>query len=320
MRVPPLPDLNARAVKLVPLAARASKVTFRDFGRPLSPGAGFKDFADSLPRFLAASDLQEAARAIARARAGGRLVALAMGGHPIKVGLGPLIIDLMEKEIITSLSVNGSVMVHDAEVAMAGQTSEDVSQAIGEGAFGVTGETGALINRAAQDALARGRGLGESLGDALLAGSFPHARQSVVAQARRLGVPLTVHLTLGADVYHIHPEADGQALGAASFRDFHLFARLVAALEGGVFLNLGSAVVMPEVFLKALSLTRNLGFSQKGMTTVNMDFARQYRPRVNVVERPTQDSGKGYELIGHHEIMFPLLTLLAQERLRDGDF
>lgn len=313
---PKPPELDLSKLRLVPLSGRHSKVGLSDFGHPLEQPATLRAFGESLPNILGSKDLKEAARAIAKARDADRPVMLAMGGHAVKVGLGPIINDLLKKGILTSLSGNGSVMVHDTEVALMGATSEDVPASLDEGAFGVTDETGAIINEAARRAASEGRGLGESLADLLFSKNPPNARASVFLGARAAGAPFTVHVALGTDVFHIHPSANGAAMGEASMADFRRFAGIVATLSGGVFINLGSAVIMPEVFLKAVSLTRNLGFRQDGLTTVNMDFVRQYRPRVNVVERPTQSSGKGYDLTGHHEIMFPLLMGLALEYLR----
>jgi hypothetical protein len=296
------------------------------FGKALPAGSSFRAFADSLPEILGAKELKLAARAVARARAGDRPVMLAMGGHPIKVGLGPVIAASMEDGFITSVHANGSVLVHDFEAATAGATSEDVSAALPEGAFGVTSETGAFVCRAAREAAAsqgaRGprEGLGEACARILSASDPPWGRLSVLTACHRLGIPFTVHPAIGTDVFAIHPDFDAGDLGKAADADFRLFCRLVADLEGGVFLHLGSAVIMPEVFLKAVSLARNLGFRQEGLFTANMDFILQYRPRVNVVERPTRDRGRGVNLTGHHEIMFPLLMALAREYAEAGDF
>jgi deoxyhypusine synthase len=268
---------------------------------------------ESLPELLGAGDLKTAAFKIAEAKKKNKTLMLAMGGHPIKVGLGPQITDLIRKGFISSVSVNGSVLVHDSEVALVGHTSEDVAGSLGKGDFGVTAETGALINKAALNAYETGEGLGHSMGRILSELSPPNAKDSVLITAFKTRIPLTVHLAIGSDVYHIHPMADGAALGASTMDDFHLFARIVATLSDGVFINLGSAVIIPEVFLKAVSLTRNLGFRHDGLTTVNMDFIRQYRPTVNVVERPVKGVGQGINLTGHHEIMFPLLMTMAQE-------
>jgi hypothetical protein len=312
--VRPWPELDFEAVTTTDLHARPSKVRAADFARPLRPGLTFTEFAAALPRLLAAADLREAAARLAAARRAGRPILVGLGGHVVKVGLGPVIIDLMERGFISGLATNGSVMVHDAEAALAGATSEDVSATLGEGRFGVTAQTGELINRAARAAAAAGHGLGLALGRALLETGPPRLDLSLLAAAARLGLPATIHAAIGTDVFNIHPEADGAALGAASFNDFRLFCRLAADLEGGVFINLGSAVILPEVFLKALTLVRNLGHRVRDLTTINMDFIRHYRPSVNVVERPTRDGGRGFYFLGHHEIMFPLLMALALEQ------
>ena len=308
------PELDFEAVTTADLHARPSKVRADDFARPLRPGLTFTEFAAALPRLLAAADLREAAARLAAARRAGRPIILGLGGHVVKVGLGPVIIDLMERGFINGLAANGSVMVHDTEAALAGATSEDVTATLGEGRFGVTAQTGELINRAARAAAAAGLGLGLGLGRALLEADPPRLDLSLLAAAARLELPATVHTAIGTDVFNIHPEADGATVGAASFNDFRLFCRLAADLEGGVFINLGSAVILPEVFLKALTLVRNLGHRVRDLTTINMDFIRHYRPTVNVVERPTRDGGRGFYFLGHHEIMFPLLMALALEQ------
>jgi hypothetical protein len=313
-----LPELNFGSVRLSSLMDRHSKVTISDFAKPLAQGGSFASFAGGLPDILAAKDLKDAAVGLARAAAWGRTIMLAMGGHPIKVGLGPVICDLLRRNFLTSVSGNGSIMVHDTEVALAGVTSEDVDAGLGHGDFGVTRETGELINMAIKRAAENGDGLGRSLGRVLLEVKAPNISSSVLATAVMVDKPITVHVAVGGDVYHIHPDCDGASLGAASMDDFRTFCRLVATLGSGAFLNLGSAVIMPEVFLKALTLTRNMGFEVNDLTTINMDFIKQYRPSVNVVERPTKESGRGYTLIGHHEIMFPLLMTLALEKLASG--
>ncbi len=329
-----LPDLDFGAVRTTDLDGRHSKVRAADFAKPLQAGATMAQFFRGLPNILASADLREAAERIVRAKRAGRRVVLGLGGHVIKVGLGPLIIDLMERGLIDGLAANGSVMVHDSEAALVGATSEDVAATLGRGDFGVTSQTGELINRAAKRAAESGQGqgrniesgpglgrniesgpgLGRALGEALLKLAPPFLGVSVLAAAARLGRPMTIHAAVGTDVYNIHPEADGASLGAATLADFRLFCREVADLDGGVFLNLGSAVIMPEVFLKALTLARNLGHPVANLTTVNMDFIRHYRPQVNVVGRPTAAEGsRGFYFIGHHEIMFPLLMSLVLE-------
>ncbi len=308
------PELDFTAVRTSDLSARHSKVKVEDFAKALPDKPSLDDFFETLPHILAASELREAADRIVRAKRRGRPLILGLGGHVIKVGLGPLIIDLMERGLIDALAANGSVMVHDSEAALAGATSEDVSAGLDDGSFGVTAQTGELINGAAAEAAAEALGLGAALGRKLMELQPPHLAVSVAAAAARLNKPFTVHTAVGTDVYNIHPQADGAALGAASFSDFRLFCRLVADLEGGVFLNLGSAVILPEVFLKALTLVRNLGRRLTDITTINMDCIRHYRPQVNVVGRPTQSGGRGFYFIGHHEIMFPLLMSLVLSR------
>ena len=307
--------LDFSAVRTTNLDGRHSKVRVGDFARPLKPGATMGEFFLGLPRILAAADLKEAAGRIVLAKKTGRPVILGLGGHVIKVGLGPIIIDLMERGLIDGLAANGSVMVHDAEAALVGATSEDVGAGLGSGDFGVTAETGELINRAAKLAAEEGTGLGHILGRTLLEKRPPFLQVSVLAAAERLNLPMTIHAAIGTDVYNIHPEADGAALGAASMRDFKLFCWMVSNLDGGVFINLGSAVILPEVFLKALTLARNLGHPLSNLTTINMDFIRHYRPQVNVVGRPTQEGGRGFYFIGHHEIMFPLLMSMVLEQM-----
>jgi deoxyhypusine synthase len=244
-----------------------------------------------------------------------KMILLAMGAHPIKVGLSPHIIDLMERGIVRGLAMNGACVIHDTEVAMVGHTSEDVAARLGEGQFGMADEPARLINEAIQEGARSDTGLGEAVGARLSKEKLPHHALSLLARAHDLGVPVSVHVAIGTDTIHFHPSADGASLGKASHRDFRLFATLVSKLEGGVFINLGSAVILPEVFLKALSLVRNLGHDVKRFTTLNMDFIRHYRPMTNVVSRPTLEGGEGFSLVGHHEIMFPLLAAAVIERL-----
>jgi len=309
------PPLELERLRTYSIKERASKVSRDDLAKPWNKGGGFNEFISGLPRTLAAGDLRGLVDRLAQAVKTGRTIILAMGGHPVKVGLSPVIIDLMKRGIISLLAVNGSVMVHDTEMAMVGATSEDVAASLGQGAFGMSREANQLINQAAAEAARDNIGLGRSLGLKIREGGFPYQEDSLFAWAARLDLPMTVHVALGTDVYHLHPEADGGALGRASLQDFRLFSSAVAALSQGVFINLGSAVIMPEVFLKAVTLVRNLGHDLKDLTTVNMDFVRHYRPQVNVVDRPTAEGGRGFNFIGHHEIMFPLLAAALIERL-----
>jgi deoxyhypusine synthase len=284
-------------------------VRTRDEGRPHRAGAPFAGFLADLPRILAASELRAAIDAWSRAWRGGRLVVFGFGAHVIKVGLAPLLVDLLERGAIGALATNGAACVHDLELAMMGRTSEDVAAALDRGTFGMARETAERLNRAIAEGASRGLGMGESVGREILQGrGYPQRKRSVLAAAARLGIPVTVHVAIGGDIHHMHPSADGAALGATSYRDFETLAALVARLERGVFLNVGSAVILPEVFLKALALARNLGHRVERFTTVDLDFERHYRPRVNVVERPTRLGGRGISLVGHHEIMVPLLA------------
>jgi len=294
---------------------RESKVSLALVGQAWEKGQTLGEFLQRLPSILGAADLREVVWRICRARGQNRPVLLGMGAHPIKVGLGPIIIDLMERGIFSGVAMNGAGIIHDAEMALVGRTSEDVDAALAEGAFGMSRETADFLNTAVAQGRKDDIGLGAAVGQALLRADVPHVKQSILVAGVRLGVPVTVHVALGTDIIHIHPSVDPAATGTATHLDFRIFAGLVASLEGGVYLNLGSAVLMPEIFLKALTLVRNLGYQVQEFTTVNMDFHRHYRPRVNVVERPTQAGGKGFELIGHHEIMLPLLAAAVIESM-----
>ena len=306
--------IDLSGLKTTSLKDRQSKVSLNDFAKPWSPGGSIKDFMERLPAILAAEDLRRAADAMARAVKNGKTVVLGMGAHPIKVGLNPIIIDAMERGLLSGLALNGAGIIHDVEIALAGKTSEDVAAHLGGGRFGTARETAEFIHRAVLKAYSeRENGLGRAVGEAILRERAPHADSSLLAAAARQGIPVTVHVAIGTDIIHMHPEMDGAATGALSHYDFRLICSLVSTLRDGVFINLGSAVVIPEVFLKAVSVARNLGFSLDGLTTVNMDFQRQYRPLTNVVSRPTQDGGTGINLTGHHEIMFPLLMAAVLE-------
>ena len=272
---------------------------------------------ESLPKILAGNDFTEIVDRFVRAAASGKTIILAMGAHAIKVGLNPIILDLLNRRILSSIAMNGAGIIHDAEVAMVGCTSEDVAEQIGTGKFGMAEETGKLLNAAISEGAKQGLGIGRSVGAMLIRENFPYNRYSLLARAFELDIPVTVHVAIGTDIIHFHPNVDGASIGKASHLDFRIFARLVSTLEEGVFINLGSAVILPEVFLKALTLVRNLGYQARDFTTVNMDFIRHYRPMTNVVHRPTLDGGKGYNLVGHHEIMFPLLAAAVIERLKE---
>lgn len=294
---------------------RYSKVTVDNFAKPLAPGSTLKEFIASLPEQLLGLDFPELAGRLAASHENDRPIVVGMGAHVIKVGLNPILIDLMERGIISAIALNGAGIVHDTEIAMVGRTSEEVGDVLGSGAFGAAKETGEVVNAGINLGAKKGLGLGEALGEYLLAQDFPYNNMSLLATAKRLGIPLTVHVAMGTDIVHIHPTANGAAIGQTSHQDFRLFCGLVADLEGGAYLNFGSAVLLPEVFLKALTLVRNLGHVVNNFTTANFDFIRHYRTMTNVVNRPTMGGGKGYNIIGHHELLIPLLAATLLDRL-----
>jgi len=305
--------IDLSGLKTVSLSNRAGKVQQGDFARVYKPGAGLTGFLESLPHILAGDTLRAVVEAIGAARAMRKPVIWGMGGHVIKCGLAPVLIDLMRRGFATAFAMNGSASIHDFEIALAGRTSEDVETVLPDGRFGAAEETGREWNAA----LTAATGAGEALGRALdKLAPEAHAPASLLLQAWRAKVPVTVHVAIGTDTPHTHPAVNPEALGSATHYDFRLFCSLIAALNGGgVYINAGSAVVMPEVFLKAVSCVRNLGHQLRDFTTVNLDFLQHYRPRVNVVERPhAQSGGKGYAMTGHHEIMIPLLAAALIER------
>jgi deoxyhypusine synthase len=311
-----LPRIDRARVRTVPARTRKSKVRRAQEAKPHRAGASFEAFLAGLPGILAAADLRAVIEASARAARRDKLLLWGFGAHLIKVGLAPVMLDLRQRGLVQGVLMNGAGCVHDLELALMGRTSEDVGPALDDGSFGMARETSELLNGAITAGHAAGLGMGDAVGRAILAGRFPHKNRSLLATAARLRIPVTVHAAIGTDIHHMHPSADGAALGATSHRDFETLTRLVAALEGGVLFNIGSAVILPEVFLKALALARNLGHRVDRFTTVNLDFARHYRPSMNVVERPTRRGGRGYSLIGHHEILVPLLAAGLIEALR----
>ncbi len=294
---------------------RHSKVTVDDFARPVAAGATVGELLDSLPRQLLGVDFPELVSRLAVCHGKGKPIIVGMGAHVIKVGLNPLLIDLLERKIITAIALNGAGIIHDTEIAMVGRTSEDVGQVLGSGEFGAARETGEVVNGAINRGAARNIGLGRAMGEYLLEKDFPYNNMSLLARARQLDVPVTVHVAVGTDIVHIHPSADGAAIGRTSHDDFRLFCSLASELEGGAYLNFGSAVLLPEVFLKALTVVRNLGHKVENFTTANFDFIRHYRPMTNVVNRPTAGGGKGYNITGHHELMIPLLAAALIDRI-----
>jgi hypothetical protein len=295
-------------IRTYPLQSRTSKTRFEDFATPCPSNAPVSAFIASLPNLLAAADFKAVVQAIAAAKAGDGGIVWGVGAHVIKTGLGPVLIDLMERGFVSAIATNGAAIIHDFEIALVGATSEDVDEALGPGRFGMADETGRLLNEAISRGVGAGQGLGQAVAEFLHARNPQFARSSILTTAARLRIPITVHVAIGTDIIHMHPAASGAAFGEGSLRDFRCFVSNVARLERGVYLNCGSAVVLPEVFLKAVAIARNRGIHLAQLTTVNLDFIRMYRPQTNVVMRPTAGTGRGYSLVGHHEIMIPLLA------------
>jgi hypothetical protein len=301
-------DFDLSGVRTYPLESRKSKAKAEDFGRPFAPGGGIEALLASMPSILAASDFKGVVEAISAAHRSGRGIVWGIGAHVLKTGLSPVLIDLMQRGFVSALATNGAGIIHDFELALSGATSEDVDEALGPGRFGMAEEIGHLLNRAINEGVGQGLGLGQAVARYLQTTNPPYAHVSVTAAAARLTIPITVHVGMGTDIIHMHPDASGSAIGEGSLRDFRYFVSNIARLEHGVYLNCGSAVMLPEVFLKAVALARNQGRSLDGLTTVNLDFMRMYRPQTNVVSRPVAGIGRGYSLVGHHEIMIPLLA------------
>ena len=314
-------EADLTAVRTIPVARRPNKVRAEEFAHPPARDQSFAAFLASLPDVLVARDFLLVVDAIAAAARRERGVVVMLGGHIVKTGLAPLLIDLMRRRVITHVAMNGSASIHDFEIARFGGTSEDVATGLRDGSFGMADETGREMNEAFVRGMREQRGMGEALGLALhnadAEGRLAHPELSVVLAAHRLDVPVTVHAALGAEIIHQHPTANGAAIGDTSHRDFRRLAHSLSSIDdGGVALNLGSAVIMPEVFLKALTIARNLHAGKpQNFVTCDLDMQRHYRPRMNVVQRPTLDSGRGYEITGHHEIMIPLLAWAIVERL-----
>ncbi|MEP6902917.1 MAG: hypothetical protein ABJA66_14280 [Actinomycetota bacterium] len=302
--------LDLEKINTYELASRPSKVTVKDFAQPINGSDSLKDFLDKLPAILAVQSLREIAAQIRRAKELNKPVVWGLGGHVVKTGLAPIIIDLMKRGFVSAIAANGSVLVHDAEIALVGFTSEDVDASLGKGDFGAARETGEILNSAARRGAKDKIGLGEAMGREVSEMNPPNAEQSLLCQALAHKIPFTAHLTIGADIGHFHASCDGASLGATSHTDFRLFGSIVRELSGGgVYLNIGSAVTMPEIFLKAVTVVRNLGFELQDFTTANFDFIQHYRPLTNVVRRPTANgAGRGFSITGHHEIMIPLLA------------
>lgn len=302
--------LDLSRIKTFSIRERNSKVGIEDFSKPVEASEGLQGLLDSLPNILAGKDLREVTRAVTSAHREERGIIWAMGAHVIKCGLNPIIIDLMKRGFITAIALNGAGIIHDFEIAFFGHTSEDVGEGLKEGQFGMARETGELLNRAIKKGVREGLGIGDAVGRWMSGQAPDFLEYSIVAKAFEFGIPLTVHLAIGTDIIHMHPEADGASLGEGSLRDFHRFVSAITTLnKGGVYFNVGSAVILPEVFLKAITLVINLGHELGGFTSVNMDFIQHYRPTQNVIKRPVIGRGKGYSLIGHHEILIPLLAM-----------
>jgi hypothetical protein len=305
----PFEEFDLSGVRTYPLASRRSKARVEDFARPVTPGASFRDWFTSLPTILAGGDIRRVVDALRAAREREAAIVWGIGAHVIKTGVSPVLIDLMRRGFVSALAMNGAGIIHDFEIALSGATSEDVDEALGPGRFGMAEETGRILNEIITDAAKAQRGLGQAVGEYLARVRPPHADRSLAAVACELGIPLTAHVAVGTDIIHMHPKASGAAIGDTSLRDFRFFTSCVARLNHGVYLNCGSAVVLPEVFLKAVALVRNAGVALDNLTTVNIDFVRMYRPQTNVVTRPVAGTqGVGISLVGHHELLIPLIA------------
>ena len=307
--------IDLSAVKTYSLSDRKSKVSEDDFAKTWQKGSSYQVCLDNLPKILAGGQLKSVIASIVEAYRHHRTIIFGMGAHVIKVGLNPIVIDLMERGIISGVAMNGAGIIHDVELAMIGQTSEDVTSALEDGSFGMAREPSVLLSEAISAIKENTTGLGEAVGRAILEKKLPLRRKSILAAGVRLGIPVTVHVAIGTDIIHMHPGFDPRKTGTATHRDFRLFASMVATLEKGVYLNVGSAVILPEIFLKATTLVRNLGNTLENFTTVNLDFIRHYRPLTNVVGRPTAKGGQGINLVGHHEILLPLIAAGIIEQL-----
>ena len=301
-------EFDLSGVRTYPLASRESKARHEDFAHPWDPASGITGWFASLPNILAAADLCAVVAAMRLAQQQGYGLLWGLGAHVIKTGLAPVLIDLMERGFVSAIVMNGAGLIHDFEIALSGGTSEDVDGSLGPGRFGMAEETGRELNAAITDGVGRGLGLAQAVAQHLDTRQPPFGSMSLLAACARLQIPVTAHVAVGTDIIHMHPAASGQAIGAGSLRDFRYCVSFVSKLEHGVYLNCGSAVILPEVFLKAVALVRNQGIPLAGLTTVNLDFIRGYRPETNVVRRPVTGIGKGYSITGHHEILLPLIA------------
>ncbi len=310
------PPLDFSRIRTYPLKERPNKVHLDEIARVWKHGGSFAQFLDSLPKILIGNDFRAVVDATVAALRNGRPVVVMMGAHPIKCGLNPIFVDLLRRGAVNAVAFNGAGAIHDFELALIGETSEDVQRGLDDGSFGMIDETGKLMNAALADGVRQGIGAGRALGEAIVKGQFRQKELSILHQGVVSNTPVTVHIAIGTDIIHQHPSTDGSVLGEATYLDFQKFAAVVATLEGGVVLNIGSAVVMPEVFLKALTIARNLGNTVDNFTTVNFDMIRQYRPTENVVRRPTHKGGRGYYNVGHHELLVPLWAAAVLEQLK----
>ncbi len=313
MEIPKPIDLEN--IRTYSLKDRPCKVSTRDFGSAWSEGGSLELWLERLPNILGGHQFRRLLDRLTRSAREKKSILLGMGAHTIKIGLAPIILDLMRRGIITGVAMNGAGIIHDLEIAMIGGTSEDVEKALPQGKFGMARETGEFLNTAIKEGAENGEGLGNSVARRIHKASFPYNNFSILAGAAEMNIPVTVHVAIGTDIIHIHPSIDGSATGKASHMDFRIFAGLISGLQGGAYINLGSAVILPEVFLKALTLARNLGHEVNRFTTLDMDFVRHYRPMNNVIKRPTLEGGEGFTVTGHNEIMFPLLAAALIENL-----
>jgi len=309
------PPLDFGRIRTYPLRERDNKVQAGDIAKVWTKGGTFAQFFDSLPHILVGNDFRAIVDATVTAHRNKRPVLIMMGAHVIKCGLNPLLIDLLKRDIVNAIAFNGAGAIHDFELAMIGETSEDVQRGLEDGTFGMIDETGRLMNAALAAGVKQGIGAGRALGEAIVKSTFRKKELSLLHQGVLSNTPVTVHIAIGTDIIHQHPTTEGAVLGEATYLDFQKFTAVVAQLEGGIVLNFGSAVIMPEVFLKALTIARNLGHTVDQFTTANFDMIRHYRPTENVVKRPTSKGGRGYYIVGHHELLIPLWAAAVREQL-----
>lgn len=309
------PPLDFGRIRTYPLRQRQNKLHLDQLARVWTKGGSLSQFLDSLPNILVGSDFRAIVSATVAAVRNNKPVLVMMGAHPIKCGLNPIFVDLMKHGVISAVAFNGAGAIHDFELALIGETSEDVQHGLDDGSFGMIDETGRLMNAALAEGVRQGIGAGRALGEAIVAGQFPNKQLSILHQGVTANLPVTVHIAIGTDIIHQHPTTDGSVLGESTYLDFQQFAAVVAKLQGGIVLNIGSAVVMPEVFLKALTIARNLGHTVDEFSAVTFDMIRHYRPAENVVRRPTAKGGRGYYIVGHHELLVPLWAAAVIEQV-----